>query len=60
MRGIPPAQKLTLQTQTHDSLMWSELRNKFDPALLTVFMKVMSIAPVKVLTRRQQNVTLGV
>jgi HD-GYP domain-containing protein (c-di-GMP phosphodiesterase class II) len=40
-------------------LMWTELRHKFDPELLKVFMRVMSIQPVKVLTRRQQNLTVG-
>ena len=36
-------------------LMWTEMRNKFDPALLKVFMRVMAIQPIKVLTRRQQS-----
>jgi HD-GYP domain-containing protein (c-di-GMP phosphodiesterase class II) len=36
-------------------LMWSELRHKFDPELLQVFMKVLAIPPVKVLSRRQQG-----
>jgi HD-GYP domain-containing protein (c-di-GMP phosphodiesterase class II) len=36
-------------------LMWSELRHKFDPDLLQVFMKVLAIPPVKVLSRRQQG-----
>ena len=40
-------------------LMWTEMRNKFDPELLQVFMRVMAIQPVKVLSRRQQSVTLG-
>jgi HD-GYP domain-containing protein (c-di-GMP phosphodiesterase class II) len=40
-------------------LMWSEMRNKFDPELLSVFMRVMAIQPVKVLTRKQQSLTLG-
>ena len=40
-------------------LMWTEMRNKFDPELLTVFMRVMAIQPVKVLSKRQQNVSLA-
>ena len=36
-------------------LMWSELRHKFDPELLQVFMRVLAIPPVKVLSRRQQG-----
>jgi len=41
-------------------LMWSELRHKFDPDLLKVFMKVLAIQPVKILSRRQQgSMTMG-
>jgi len=41
-------------------LMWSELRHKFDPDLLKVFMKVLAIQPVKILPRRQQGpLTMG-
>ena len=40
-------------------LMWTEMRNKFDPDLLKVFMRVMAIQPVKVLTKRQQSVSIG-
>jgi HD-GYP domain-containing protein (c-di-GMP phosphodiesterase class II) len=41
-------------------LMWSELRHKFDPELLQVFMRVLAIPPVKVLSRRQQgSLSLG-
>jgi HD-GYP domain-containing protein (c-di-GMP phosphodiesterase class II) len=40
-------------------LMWTEMRNKFDPALLRVFMKVMAIQPIKVLTKRQQSIGIG-
>jgi HD-GYP domain-containing protein (c-di-GMP phosphodiesterase class II) len=36
-------------------LMWTEMRNKFDPDLLKVFMRVMAIQPIKVLTKRQQQ-----
>jgi HD-GYP domain-containing protein (c-di-GMP phosphodiesterase class II) len=41
-------------------LMWTEMRNKFDPDLLKVFMRVMAIQPIKVLTKRQQNVAIGI
>lgn len=40
-------------------LMWTEMRNKFDPELLRVFMRVMAIQPIKVLSKRQQNMSLG-
>ncbi len=40
-------------------LMWTEMRNKFDPDLLKVFMRVMAIQPIKVLTKRQQTVAIG-
>ncbi len=40
-------------------LMWTEMRNKFDPDLLKVFMRVMAIQPIKVMTRRQQNLSIG-
>jgi HD-GYP domain-containing protein (c-di-GMP phosphodiesterase class II) len=40
-------------------LMWTEMRQKFDPELLQVFMRVMAIQPVKVLSRKQQTLTLG-
>ena len=40
-------------------LMWTQMRHKFDPELLQVFMRVMAIQPVKVLSRRQQTMTLG-
>jgi HD-GYP domain-containing protein (c-di-GMP phosphodiesterase class II) len=40
-------------------LMWTEMRNKFDPELLKVFMRVMAIQPIKVLTKRQQALTIG-
>ncbi len=41
-------------------LMWTEMRHRFDPELLTVFMKVMAIQPVKVLSKRQRSITVGV
>lgn len=40
-------------------LMWTEMRHKFDPELLKVFMRVMSIQPVKVLSRRNKDLTIG-
>jgi HD-GYP domain-containing protein (c-di-GMP phosphodiesterase class II) len=40
-------------------LMWTEMRHKFDPDLLKVFMRVMAIQPVKVLSKRQQQLVLG-
>lgn len=40
-------------------LMWTEMRHKFDPDLLTVFMRVMAIQPVKVMSRRNRSLTLG-
>jgi len=40
-------------------LMWTEMRNKFDPDLLRIFMRVMAIQPIKVLTKRQQSMSIG-
>ncbi len=40
-------------------LMWTEMRNKFDPELLSVFMRVMAIQPVKVLSKRQQQLSVS-
>ncbi|WP_163989227.1 HD-GYP domain-containing protein [Pyxidicoccus caerfyrddinensis] len=40
-------------------LMWTEMRNKFDPELLAVFMRVMAIQPVKVLSKRQQTLSVS-
>ncbi|MHB8418856.1 MAG: HD-GYP domain-containing protein [Myxococcales bacterium] len=40
-------------------LMWTEMRAKFDPELLKVFMKVMAIQPIKLLPKYQQTVALG-
>jgi len=40
-------------------LMWTEMRHKFDPELLKVFMRVMAIQPIKVLSKRQQNVSVS-
>jgi HD-GYP domain-containing protein (c-di-GMP phosphodiesterase class II) len=39
-------------------LMWTEMRHKFDPELLKVFMRVMAIQPIRVLSKRQQSVSL--
>lgn len=41
------------------TLMWTEMRHKFDPDLLKIFMKVMAIAPVRVLGKNQRTVALG-
>ncbi|MBJ6762923.1 hypothetical protein JGU66_19335 [Myxococcaceae bacterium JPH2] len=40
-------------------LMWTEMRQKFDPDLLSVFMRVMAIQPIKVLSRRQQQLSVS-
>lgn len=40
-------------------LMWTEMRNKFDPELLEVFMRVMAIQPIKVLSKRQQSLSVS-
>ncbi|MDQ3264329.1 MAG: hypothetical protein M3Y59_11805 [Myxococcota bacterium] len=40
-------------------LMWTEMRHKFDPDLLKVFMRVMAIQPIKVVSKRQKDITLG-
>jgi HD-GYP domain-containing protein (c-di-GMP phosphodiesterase class II) len=40
-------------------LMWTEMRTKFDPDLLRAFMRVMAIQPIKVLTKRQQSLMIG-
>lgn len=40
-------------------LMWTEMRAKFDPDLLKVFMRVMAIQPIKLLPKYQQTVALG-
>jgi HD-GYP domain-containing protein (c-di-GMP phosphodiesterase class II) len=41
------------------TLMWTEMRHKFDPELLRVFMKVMAIQPIRVLARNRQTVSIG-
>jgi len=40
-------------------LMWTEMRHRFDPELLKVFMRVMAIQPIKVMSKRQRTLTLG-
>ncbi len=40
-------------------LMWTEMRQRFDPNLLQVFMRVMAITPVRILTKRQQSLRIG-
>jgi HD-GYP domain-containing protein (c-di-GMP phosphodiesterase class II) len=40
-------------------LMWTEMRHKFDPELLKVFMRVMAIQPIKVMSKRQRTVNVG-
>ncbi len=40
-------------------LMLTELRYKFDPELLTVFMRVMAIQPVRILSKREQTLNLS-
>ncbi len=40
-------------------LMWTELRHRFDPELLQVFMRVMAITPIRILTKRQQSLHVG-
>ncbi len=41
------------------TLVWTEMRHKFDPDLLKVFMKVMAIQPIRVLSRNRQTVSIG-
>ena len=41
------------------TLMWTEMRHKFDPELLKVFMNVMAIQPIRVLGKARQTVSLG-
>jgi HD-GYP domain-containing protein (c-di-GMP phosphodiesterase class II) len=41
------------------TLMWTEMRHKFDPELLKVFMKVMAIQPIRVLGKNRQTVSIG-
>ena len=40
-------------------LMWTEMRHKFDPDLLMVFMRVMAIQPVKIMSKRQRNLSVS-
>lgn len=41
------------------TLMWTEMRHKFDPELLKVFMKVMAIQPIRVLNKNRQTISIG-
>jgi HD-GYP domain-containing protein (c-di-GMP phosphodiesterase class II) len=41
------------------TLMWTEIRHKFDPDLLKVFMNVMAIQPIKVLKRHRGTVSVS-
>lgn len=41
------------------TLMWTEMRHKFDPELLKVFMRVMAIQPIRVLAKSRQTVAIG-
>ena len=38
-------------------LMWTEMRNRFDPEILRVFMNAMAIQPIKMV--RNRTVTMG-
>jgi HD-GYP domain-containing protein (c-di-GMP phosphodiesterase class II) len=40
-------------------LMWTEMRHRFDPDLLQVFMRVMAIQPVKIVSKRQRSISVG-
>lgn len=40
-------------------LMWTELRAKFDPELLKVFMKVLAVQPIQILPKYAQSISLG-
>jgi hypothetical protein len=39
--------------------MWTEMRHRFDPELLKVFMRVMAVQPIKVMSKRQRTLNLG-
>lgn len=41
------------------ALMSSEIKYKFDPVLLRVFMKVMAIQPVRILNKTESTVRIG-
>lgn len=41
------------------TLMWTEMRHKFDPELLKVFMKVMAIQPIRVMPKGKKTVSIG-
>ena len=41
------------------ALMFSDMKFKFDPVLLRVFMKVMAIQPIKILSEEESRVRIG-
>jgi HD-GYP domain-containing protein (c-di-GMP phosphodiesterase class II) len=41
------------------ALMFSDMKFKFDPILLRVFMKVMAIQPIKILSKEESSVRIG-
>jgi len=41
------------------ALMFSDMKFKFDPILLRVFMKVMAIQPIKILSKEESSMRIG-
>jgi len=41
------------------ALMYSDMKFKFDPVLLRVFMKVMAIQPIKILSKEESSMRIG-
>lgn len=41
------------------ALMWGEIRYKFDPVLLRVFMRVMAIQPIRILDEGERDLRIG-
>ena len=41
------------------ALMTSDIKYKFDPVLLRIFMKVMAIQPIKILKKEESTVRIG-
>ena len=41
------------------ALMWGEIRYKFDPVLLRVFMRVMAIQPIRILEEGERDLRIG-
>jgi HD-GYP domain-containing protein (c-di-GMP phosphodiesterase class II) len=41
------------------ALMSSELKYKFDPVLLRIFMKVMAIQPIRILGKSESTLRIG-